>query len=129
MGFSTSFRTYRNANYNAMQLSLNKRMGDTKIGSVFFTFAYTWSHEIDNASGFRQRNSSCRTTTTNYFRASGDTDVRNALTFSGGWDLPFDRMWQSGPKLLTKGWSLYPIVTWRTGFPLDVVCAISAPRH
>jgi hypothetical protein len=37
-----------------------------------------------------------------------------------GWDLPFDRMWGTGPKRLTKGWSLYPIVTWRTGFPFDI---------
>jgi hypothetical protein len=34
--------------------------------------------------------------------------------------LPFDRMWATGPKRLTKGWSLYPIVTWRTGFPFDI---------
>jgi hypothetical protein len=119
-GYLQEFQNVSNANYNAMQLSLNKRMGDTKIGSAFFTFAYTWSHEIDNASGFRQRNSVVPYYDHNYFRASGDTDVRNAISFSGGWDLPFDRMWQSGPKLLTKGWSLYPIVTWRTGFPLDV---------
>ena len=55
-----------------------------------------------------------------------DTDVRHALVFSGGWDLPFDRAWQSGPKLLTKGWSLYPIFTWRTGFPLDVLAGLQA---
>src|SRR6185437_10765751 len=39
---------------------------------------------------------------------------------SGGWDLPFDKLWQRGPKLLTRGWSLYPILTIRTGFPIDV---------
>jgi hypothetical protein len=54
-------------------------------------------------------------------RASGDTDVRNRITFSGGWDLPFEHAWQSGPKNLTQGWSLFPIVTWRTGFSLDVL--------
>jgi hypothetical protein len=35
-------------------------------------------------------------------------------------------MWTSGPHLLTKGWSLYPIVTWRTGFPLDIFAGLSA---
>ena len=60
----------------------------------------------------------------NYFWASGDTDVRQVISFSGGWDLPFDRAWQSGPKILTRGWSLYPIVTWRTGFPLDVLAGL-----
>ena len=34
--------------------------------------------------------------------------------------MPFDRAWGAGPKRLTKGWSLYPIVTWRTGFPFDI---------
>ena len=29
-------------------------------------------------------------------------------------------MWSDGPKRLTKGWSIYPIVTWRTGFPFDI---------
>jgi hypothetical protein len=42
------------------------------------------------------------------------------IALSGGWDLPFDRAWQGGPKALTRGWSLYPIFSWRTGFPLDV---------
>jgi hypothetical protein len=56
----------------------------------------------------------------NLYRASSDFDVRNRITFSGGWDLPFDQAWASGPKRLTQGWSIYPIVSWRTGFPLDV---------
>lgn len=34
--------------------------------------------------------------------------------------MPFDQMWATGPKRLTQGWSLYPIVTWRTGFPFDI---------
>src|SRR5205814_7141860 len=45
-----------------------------------------------------------------------------------GWDLPFEQLWQSGPKLLTRGWSLYPIVTWHTGFPLDVFAGLSTHR-
>jgi Carboxypeptidase regulatory-like domain/TonB-dependent Receptor Plug Domain/TonB dependent receptor len=125
-GFLNEFQNVSNANYNALQTSVNRRMGDTKIGSMFFTFAYTWSHEIDNASGFRQRNSLVPYYDHEYFRASGDTDVRQIIALSGGWTLPFDRMWGSGPKLLTKGWSLYPIVSWRTGFPLDVLSGLSA---
>jgi hypothetical protein len=114
------FQNVSNANYNALQTSVTKRSGNTKLGSAFFTFAYTWSHELDNASGFRERNSIVPFYNHDAFYASGDTDVRSTLSFSGGWDLPFDRIWNSGPKILTKGWSLYPIVSWRTGFPLDV---------
>jgi hypothetical protein len=41
------------------------------------------------------------------------------VVFSGGWELPFANLWPSGPKRLTTGWSLFPIVTWQTGFPVD----------
>jgi outer membrane receptor protein involved in Fe transport len=120
------FKNVGVANYNALQVSLTKRYANSKVGSVFYTFAYTWSHELDNVSGFRQRNSQVPYYDEHYFWASGDTDVRNALVLSGGWELPFDRAWQRGPKILTKGWSLYPILTWRTGFPLDVNAQIFA---
>ena len=118
------FKNVGVANYNALQVSLTKRYANTKAGSAFYTFAYTWSHELDNVSGARQRNSQVPYYDENYFWASGDADVRQVISFSGGWDLPFDRAWQSGPKLLTKGWSLYPIVTWRTGFPLDIFAGL-----
>jgi hypothetical protein len=62
------------------------------------------------------------------FRANSDFDIRHRLTFSGGWDLPFDRMLGSWPGGLTKGWSLYPIATWRTGFPLDIFSGLQASR-
>ena len=114
------FSNVSTGSYNSLQVNLTKRYADTKIGHVFYTFAYTLSHELDNVSGFRQRNSQVPYYDEQYFHASGDTDVRQVIAFSGGWDLPFDRAWQGGPKALTRGWSLYPIVTWRTGFPLDI---------
>ncbi|MBV8833108.1 MAG: TonB-dependent receptor, partial [Acidobacteriaceae bacterium] len=125
------FQNVGKANYNAFQTSLTKRVSSNRFfGNTFFTLAYTWSHEIDNGSGFRQtRSSLVPYFDHDYFRASGDYDLRHAFTFSGGWDLPFDQLWQSGPKFLTKGWSLYPIVTWHTGFPLDVFAGLSTSRN
>ena len=120
------FQNIGKSNYNALQTSVTKRASNNQFfGGSFFTFAYTWAHEIDNVSGYRQRNNQVPYWNHDGFRASGDTDVRQIISFSGGWDLPFDRMWQGGPKMLTKGWSLYPIVTWRTGFPLDVLAGLS----
>jgi hypothetical protein len=120
------FKNVGVANYNALQVNLTRRYASSKLGSAFYTFAYTWSHELDNVSGFRQRNSQVPYYDEGEFWASGDTDVRQVISFSGGWDLPFDKAWQRGPKLLTKGWSLYPIVTWRTGFPLDISAQLFA---
>ena len=121
------FQNVGNSNYNALQTSLTKRLSNNPyFGNTFFTFAYTWSHEIDKGSGYRQtRSSQIPYFDHNAFRTSGDFDVRNALSFSGGWDLPFDHLWQRGPKLLTKGWSVYPIVKWNSGFPLDVFAGLS----
>ena len=114
------FKNVSNANYNSLQASLTKQVSSSRIGRTYFTLAYTFAHSIDNASGFRQRNSSVPSFATNLFRASSDQDVRNRITFSGGWDMPFDRMWSSAPRRLTQGWSLFPIVTWHSGFPFDV---------
>lgn len=116
-----TFENIANQGYNALEASLTRQFADWRaVGSTFFTLAYTWGHSIDNASGFRQRNSGVPYYDHNAFRSSSDQDVRQRLAFSGGWDIPFDRWLGGGPKLLTKGWALYPILSWRTGFPLDI---------
>ncbi len=114
------FENVTKAHYNGMTATVRKELGDMRgWGHSFLTLAYTWSHEMDNVSGFRQRNYIVPYYNHDLFMADGDTDVRNTVVFSGGWDLPFDRL--PGPKAITSGWSLYPIFTWRTGFPLDVL--------
>lgn len=114
------FKNIANASYNALQASLTKQMSSSRLGSTYFTLAYTFAHSIDNASGFRQRNSTTPSYDPEGFRASSDQDIRHRITASGGWDLPFDQMWSSGPKRLTQGWSVFPIVTWHTGQPFDI---------
>jgi outer membrane receptor protein involved in Fe transport len=114
------FQNVSHANYNALEVSLTRQPKSSKLGTAYFTLAYTYGHNLDNASGFAQRNSTVPAYSPDLFYASGDSDVRQRISFSGGWDLPFDRMWATGPKRLTQGWSLYPILSWRTGFPFDI---------
>ncbi len=114
------FQNVSHANYNALEASLTRQPKNSKLGTAYFTLAYTYAHNLDNASGFAQRNSTVPAYNPDLFYASGDSDVRQRISLSAGWDLPFDRMWATGPKRLTKGWSLYPIFTWRTGFPFDI---------
>jgi hypothetical protein len=113
-GFLNEFTNSANANYNALQLSLRKQATSTRLGNTYFTLGYTYAHSIDDASGFRQFNSNVPSLNPHFFRSSSDFDIRSFLVFSGGWDLPFNR----GPQALVKGWSFYPIVFWRTGYPL-----------
>ncbi|MFZ0275737.1 MAG: TonB-dependent receptor [Candidatus Sulfotelmatobacter sp.] len=114
------FQNVSHASYNALEASLTRQPKSSKLGTAYFTLAYTYGHNLDNASGFAQRNWQVPAYSPDLFYASGDSDIRQRISISGGWDLPFDRMWATGPKRLTRGWSVYPIVTWRTGFPFDI---------
>lgn len=124
------FRNVATASYNSLQASLTKGLSSETgfLGRSYFTLGYTWAHSIDNASGFRNRNSRVPTYTPQQFRANSDFDIRHRIVFSGGWDLPFDHWWKSGPRRLTGGWSLYPIISYRSGFPLDVFAGGSRSR-
>ena len=122
-GPALEFRNVGVSNYNSLQVALRGDLGHSYVGHTYFTFAYTYGHSIDDTSGFQQtRSQQVPSYNPNLLRASSDYDIRHRIVFSGGWDLPFDELWASGPKALTKGWSVYPIVSFRTGFPLDVLC-------
>jgi hypothetical protein len=120
-GYTTTFAGLNNANYNGLLTSLTMRETEVKyVGRVFFTLAYTWSHNLDNGSGFNSRNTQIASYNHHVLYGNSDFDVRQRLTLSGGWLVPFDKAWSSGPKRLTHGWSLYPIVFAQSGIPLDV---------
>jgi hypothetical protein len=124
-GFMPTFAGLNNANYNGLLASLTKRQTDVPIlGNVFFTLAYTWSHNLDNGSGFNSRISSIPYYNHHQFYGNSDFDLRQRLTFSGGWELPFEKAWATGPKRLTRGWSLYPIFFVQSGIPLDFTAGL-----
>jgi Carboxypeptidase regulatory-like domain/TonB-dependent Receptor Plug Domain/TonB dependent receptor len=109
------------ASFNSLEASVTKDNGKNRyIGNTYFTLGYTYAHSIDNSSGFRNRSSQVPAYDPGVFRSSSDFDLTHRVVFSGGWDLPFDDAWSAGPKRLTRGWSLYPIFSWRTGFPLTI---------
>ena len=125
-GAELEFNNASFAGFNSLEASLTKQNGENRLlGNTYFTLAYTYGHSIDDASGFRNRDSQVPYYDPGVLRGSSDFDVTHRITFSGGWDLPFDRAWASGPKRLVKGWSLYPIFTWRTGFPLSINAQLS----
>jgi outer membrane receptor protein involved in Fe transport len=124
-GYAPTFDGLNNANYNAMLASLTKRASDVPVlGNVFFTMAYTWSHNMDSGSGFNSRISSTPFYNHRQFYGNSDYDLRNRFTFSGGWELPFAKSWANGPKRLTHGWSLFPIFYIQSGIPLDFTAGL-----
>ncbi|HEV2400034.1 MAG TPA: TonB-dependent receptor [Candidatus Sulfotelmatobacter sp.] len=119
-GFAPTFDGLNHANYNGLLTSLTKRAQNLRyVGNVFFTTSYTWSHNLDNGTGFNSRVASTPYYNHNQFWGNSDFDLRQRFTLSGGWELPFDKTWETGPKRLTAGWSLYPIYFIQSGIPLD----------
>ncbi|MBZ5550706.1 MAG: TonB-dependent receptor [Acidobacteriia bacterium] len=124
-GFMPTFAGRNNANYNGLLASLTKRQTEVPIlGNVFFTLAYTWSHNLDNGSGFNSRIAAIPYYNHHQFYGNSDFDLRQRFTFSGGWELPFGKAWAGGPKRLTSGWSLYPIFFVQSGIPLDFTAGL-----
>jgi hypothetical protein len=120
-GYLTTFAGLNDANYNGMIASLTQREMDVaQLGKMFFTLGYTWSHNLDNGSGFNSRTTQIASYDHHALYGNSDFDIRQRLTISGGWDLPFPRAWANGPHRLTEGWSLYPIFFAQSGIPLDV---------
>jgi outer membrane receptor protein involved in Fe transport len=123
-----TFDNFGVGNYNSFQMSLQRKPAPVRIlGTTYFVLSYTYGHSIDRTSGFRSTGSD-RVPYYNHsqFRGSSDYDVRHRLTYSGGWDLPFEQWWK--PNRLTRGWSLYPILSYRSGFPLDILGGLSRNR-
>ena len=126
----TFFDGLNNANYNGFLASLTKQSGNVAhLGSVFFTLSYTWSHNLDNGSGFNQRSSLIPAARPHALYGNSDFDMRQRLVFSGGWELPFADYWANGPKRLTKGWSLFPIFFVQSGVPMDIYGGYGNPSE
>ena len=127
--YMDTFKNLAKGHYNAFQANLNKKVGNNRwLGNSYFNIAYTWSKSIDTASGFRNTNSNVPYYQPSLFRAVSDYDIAHRISFSGGWELPFQELWAGGPHRLTRGWAVYPILSWRTGFPIDIGAGLSRNR-
>ena len=123
------FGNVGSANYNSMAVGISKRYSDTRfLGNIAYQLSYTYGHSIDNESGFRSRDARVPAYDWNRFRASSDFDLTHYAAISGTWELPFAKAWEHGPKQITRGWALYPIITYRSGQPLDVYAGLSPSR-
>lgn len=106
-----------NSNYNALQLSLEKRL----THGLSFLADYTWSRNFNDFS--QSLNSSYYQTNPfdrgfNYGLAS--SDLTNVIKFSGTWEVPHFGLSGFASKL-ANGWQVSPIITWQSGFPFTVM--------
>jgi len=117
------------ANYNSLQLGVRGKPRDVRaLGTVGYQFSWTYSKSMDNESGFRARDSRVPYFNRDQFKAVSDFDLPHFVSLSGTWELPFAKMWSNGPSRLTSGWTIQPIINYRSGEPLDVLAGLSRSR-
>jgi hypothetical protein len=100
--------------YHAFQTSVRRNVGGLQL-----SFAYTWSHSIDDSSD-RFDGSFVNSYDPASNRASSNFDQRHILNFSYIWDLPFFKNAGLANKVL-GGWQFSGITSFQTGTPFSVI--------
>lgn len=125
--YLSTFDNVGKGHYNSLAASLTRRWSEIKgIGSLMYQVSYTYGKSIDNSSGFRARNSNVPYYNHDQFMAVSDYDLTHYVSINASWELPFGQWWASGPKRLTRGWTLYPVMSYRSGLPLDVFAGLNS---
>jgi len=110
-----------NSNFNALQVSLHRRVGR----GLLWGTEYMWSHSINDNSigageGDRPQNSDCRACD----RGNSSQDIRHTFTANWVYTLPFgkgQKFLESGPAArVLGGWEVSGIWFMRTGRPLNI---------
>ncbi|MGB6691834.1 MAG: TonB-dependent receptor [Terracidiphilus sp.] len=112
IGIVNQVNSNSGSNFNALQVSLRS----SSWHGLESQFAYAWSHNIDDASGFY-------TAPQNSFDLQGDkgnanNDIRNHFASYLNYAVP---ALGHGPALLTKGWEVNSTLKFQGGQPINVV--------
>ena len=122
----SAFSTIAYSNYNAAQISLRQRFGN----SITFDFNYTFSHSLDNASGLQSSTAYATAFIVNALQpdqnyANSDFDVRHTINANWLVGLPIGRgkaLFGGMPKVadaIFGGWQMTGIFRWDSGIPVQ----------
>ncbi|MCU1314115.1 MAG: Cna domain protein [Acidobacteriaceae bacterium] len=109
------------SNYNALQLSVNRR---TAAG-LTLQANYTLAHGLDNVLNLSNEINDgygtvpSQISTVDY--GNSDVDIRNRAAVSGNYELPFGKSLSGISGALTRGWQANTILVWESGEPFTVV--------
>ena len=104
--------TIANSNYNALQLSVEKKYSH----GLLFQASYTFSKAIDQGASFENELNPIDFRAT---RGLSLLDAKHRFVFSPVWDLPIPQQPGFTGKL-ANGWGLSAIITYQSGFPIRV---------
>jgi len=103
-----------NSSYNALQVT-----GRRSFGDLTFSVSYAWSHSIDDSSD-RYDGSFANSYDLKAYRASSNFDIRQNVSISYVYALPFFRHSSGWRKTLLGGWQWSGITIAQTGVPFSV---------
>jgi len=110
-----------NTNYNALVARLERRMA----GGLSFATGYTYGKSLDTASGLNGTNQAQDNYNLRAEYGLSDFDMRQRLTFSGVWQLPFGvkgRWLKSGAgSHFLSDWQISSVVALQSGQPLTAI--------
>jgi len=107
--------TLANSNYNALQVTLEKR-----VGALRFLGAYTWSKSLDNSSAFSD---SINPFYPAISKSLSTFDLTHNFVTSYSYDLPFAKLSSSASGAAHKlldGWTVTGITRFTTGLPITL---------
>ena len=133
-----AWRSIGFAGYNALQVTLHKRMSD----GLRFDFNYTYSRSIDLASD-AERVGEWGGLGANIINAwqpyqlkgVSDFDLTHQINANWTWELPVGNGRQFGSSMgkgldaLVGGWALSGVTRWSTGFPVNVAHGFEWPTN
>jgi hypothetical protein len=122
-----------NSNYNALQLSLQRRMKNGLAANA----NYTWSHNLTNGQVLDEGNGvgncygACHMDDGNggtvivnsnvqYDYGNADLDTRHRMSLTFNYDLPIGNTLTGPAALIVKGWSVNAIYYAQTGNPINI---------
>jgi len=108
---------------NTLYHSLQSRYEHRFSSGLSLTFAYTWSHLIDDAAQTINRGGcGCQDPRNRgrAERASSIQDQRHRVVLGYVWDLPFAKSLRGAPGVALDGWTFSGIMTLASGFPFNV---------
>ncbi len=113
--------TNGDSSYNSLQVSLNKRLSY----GLSFLASYTWSHSIDDTSGYENSANGYRGINPfNFASNRGDStfDARQRFVLSYDYEVPhFSRVTHNVfARTALDGWHFAGITTLQTGFPIEI---------
>jgi hypothetical protein len=115
LGAINFLNSSQTTSYNALQVSVNKRMSRSFMVNAF----YVWSHSICSASPGNIGNVQDYD---NLWEERGptDQDQRNMASMSGIWSLSYYRGHNQVIRGVLNNWQISPIITLNSGMPLNV---------